>query len=112
MTQDTIRVGIIGAGANTRDRHIPGLQAIDGVEIVAVCNRSQESGERAAKQFGIERVCTNWQDIVHAPDVDAVVDRHMALHAPPRHRRRPGSRQTRDVRGPHGDERVRGPLYV
>ena len=73
MTQDTIRVGIIGAGANTRDRHIPGLQAIDGVEIVAVCNRSQESGERAAKQFGIERVCTNWQDIIQAPDVDAVV---------------------------------------
>ena len=73
MTQDTIRVGIIGAGANTRDRHIPGLQAIEGVEIVAVCNRSQESGERAAKQFGIERVCTNWQEIVHAPDVDAVV---------------------------------------
>ena len=73
MTQDTIRVGVIGAGANTRDRHIPGLQAIDGVEIVAVCNRSQESGERAAKQFGIERVCTNWQDIIQAPDVDAVV---------------------------------------
>ena len=73
MTQDTIRVGIIGAGANTRDRHIPGLQAIEGVEIVAVCNRSQESGERAAKQFGIERVCTNWQDIIQAPDVDAVV---------------------------------------
>ena len=46
MTQDSIRVGIIGAGANTRDRHIPGLQAIDGVEIVAVCNRSQASGER------------------------------------------------------------------
>ena len=73
MTQDTIRVGVIGAGANTRDRHIPGLQAIEGVEIVAVCNRSQESGERAAKQFGIERVCTNWQDIIQAPDVDAVV---------------------------------------
>ena len=73
MTQDTIRVGIIGAGANTRDRHIPGLQAIEGVEIVAVCNRSQESGERAAKQFGIGRVCTNWQDIIQAPDVDAVV---------------------------------------
>ena len=73
MTQDTIRVGVIGAGANTRDRHIPGLQAIEGVEIVAVCNRSQESGERVAKQFGIERVCTNWQEIVQAADVDAVV---------------------------------------
>ena len=73
MTQDSIRVGIIGAGANTRDRHIPGLQAIDGVEIVAVCNRSQASGERVAERFGIERVCTNWQDIVDAPDIDAVV---------------------------------------
>ena len=73
MTQDTIRVGIIGAGKNTCDRHIPGLQAIEGVEIVAVCNRSQASGERVAKQFGIERVCTNWQDIVQSPDVDAVV---------------------------------------
>ena len=73
MAQDNIRVGIIGAGANTRDRHIPGLQAIEGVEIVAVCNRSQESGERVAKQFGIARVCTNWQEIVQAEDVDAVV---------------------------------------
>ncbi len=73
MTQDTIRVGIIGAGQNTRDRHIPGLQAIEGVEIVAVCNRSQESGERVAKQFGIDRVCTNWQEVVQSADVDAVV---------------------------------------
>ena len=73
MTQDTIRVGVVGAGANTRDRHIPGLQAIEGVEIVAVCNRSMESGERVAKRFGIERVCTNWQEIVQAEDVDAVV---------------------------------------
>ena len=73
MTQDNIRVGIIGAGANTRDRHIPGLQAIEGVEIVAVCNRSQESGERVAQRFGIERACTNWQEIVHAADIDAVV---------------------------------------
>ena len=73
MTQDNIRVGIIGAGANTRDRHIPGLQAIEGVEIVAVCNRSQESGERVAQRFGIERACTNWQEIVHAADINAVV---------------------------------------
>ena len=37
---DTLRIGLIGAGANTRTRHIPGFQAIDGVEIVAVCNLS------------------------------------------------------------------------
>lgn len=37
-----VRIGLIGAGANTRLRHIPGFQAIPGVEIVAVCNRSAE----------------------------------------------------------------------
>ena len=66
-------MGSSARARNTCDRHIPGLQAIEGVEIVAVCNRSQASGERVAKQFGIERVCTNWQDIVQSPDVDAVV---------------------------------------
>ena len=29
-----IRVGIVGAGANTTDKHIPLLQEIDGVEIM------------------------------------------------------------------------------
>ena len=29
----TIRVGVIGAGANTRKFHIPNLQKIDGVEV-------------------------------------------------------------------------------
>ncbi len=34
MTHRTLRVGLIGAGANTRLRHIPGLQALPDVEIV------------------------------------------------------------------------------
>lgn len=73
MSQEPIRVGIVGAGANTTAKHIPGLQAIDGVEIVAVCNRSQESSERVAAQFGIPRVYASWMDLVIAPDVNAVV---------------------------------------
>jgi predicted dehydrogenase len=70
---DTIRVGVIGAGANTTSRHIPGLQAIEGVEIVSVCNRSRESSERVAKEFGIPTVYTNWLDLIEADDTDAIV---------------------------------------
>lgn len=69
---DTVRIGIIGAGANTRVRHIPGLQAIDGVEVVAVCNRSEESGHRVADQFGIGRVETDPEAIFRDPNIDAV----------------------------------------
>ena len=68
----SLRIGIVGAGANTRERHIPGFQEIDGVEVVAVCNRSRESGQRAADEFGIPAVFDNWKELVQADEVDAV----------------------------------------
>ena len=51
MATDTLRVGIIGAGANTRSRHIPGLRMQNSVEIVGVANRSMESSQKAAKEL-------------------------------------------------------------
>jgi predicted dehydrogenase len=68
-----LKVGIVGAGENTKIRHIPGLKAIKGVEIVSVCNRSLESGERVAKEFGISEVYKNWRELVSDKDIDAVV---------------------------------------
>jgi predicted dehydrogenase len=67
-----VRIGIIGAGGNTRTRHLPGFKAIPGVEIVAVCNRTKASGEKVAKEFGIPRVTDNWKEIIDAPDIDAI----------------------------------------
>jgi predicted dehydrogenase len=72
MTQ-TIRVGLIGAGANTRLRHIPGLRAVTGVEIVAVCNRRAQSAHAVAREFNIPRVCEQWEQIVADPAIDAIV---------------------------------------
>src|SRR5919198_1805937 len=68
-----LRIGLVGAGANTRARHIPGLRAIPGVEIVAVCNRRPESTAAAAREFGIPRTFDRWEDLVADPAIDAVV---------------------------------------
>lgn len=73
MNEQALRVGIIGAGANTRKMHIPGLQAIPGVDVVSVCNRSRASGDQVAREFGIARVCDTWREVVDDPGVDAVV---------------------------------------
>lgn len=67
-----IRIGVIGAGGNTRARHIPGFQAIPGVTVVSVCNRTMASGQAVAQEFGIPSVTDNWREIVESPDVDAV----------------------------------------
>lgn len=73
MSNEVIRVGIVGAGANTVSRHIPGLQAIQDVELVSVANRSRASSERVARQFGIAHVYDDWQTLVVAPDTNAIV---------------------------------------
>src|SRR5258708_11394347 len=65
-------MAMMGAGANTRSRHIPGFRAIAGVEIVGVVNRTSESSARAAKEFGIPKVYPTWQAIVDDPQVDAI----------------------------------------
>ena len=72
MANEKIRVGFIGAGANTRLHHLPKLKAQPGVELTSVANRSRESGDRVAREFGIARVHEHWRDVVQSPDVDAV----------------------------------------
>ena len=73
MGEEKIRVGIVGAGANTRSRHIPGLQALDDVEIVSVCNRSRASSERVAEESGIPRVYDHWRQVVEDGKSNAIV---------------------------------------
>ncbi|HKA53567.1 MAG TPA: Gfo/Idh/MocA family oxidoreductase [Candidatus Binatia bacterium] len=73
MSSQPIRVGIVGAGNNTRVRHIPGLQAIPGVEVVSVCNRSRESSQRVAEAFRIPKVYDDWRELVAADDTNAIV---------------------------------------
>jgi predicted dehydrogenase len=78
-----IRIGIIGAGGIVKQRHLPGLKAIPGVELVAVCNRSRESGERIAVEWGMPRVCTQPREIMEAQDIDAVlIGTWPCLHKP------------------------------
>ena len=68
-----LRVGVIGAGANTRLHHIPKLQAQDGVEVVGVVNRSRASSERVAGEFGIARTYEHWTEAVADPETNAIV---------------------------------------
>ncbi len=72
MPDDEIRIGIVGAGGIVRERHMPGLRAIPGVEVISVCNRRRESAEAFASEFGISKVCDHWREVVDDPDVDLV----------------------------------------
>ena len=68
-----IRVGIVGAGANTTAKHIPLLQSIDGVEIVGVANRSEMSSSAVSKRFGITKIYRHWEQAITDPDTNTIV---------------------------------------
>jgi predicted dehydrogenase len=68
-----IRVGIIGAGGIVSSTHVPGLKRQPGVELVSVANRSLESSRRAADELGIRNAYANWQELLAAGGLDAVL---------------------------------------
>jgi len=70
---DRIRVGIIGAGGIVSSVHVPGLKRQPGVELVAVANRSLESSRRAADELGIANAYANWEELLAAGGLDAVL---------------------------------------
>ena len=80
---DTIRVGVIGFGANTRLRHAPGLLACPNVTLEAVCNRSLESAQKAAQEYNIAKVYESWQKVVEDSMIDAIcIGTWPYLHCP------------------------------
>jgi predicted dehydrogenase len=72
MAEEAIRVGIIGAGGNVRNRHIPGFRKVSGLEIIGVVNRSRESSHRVAEQFNIPRIYDTWQELLDDETINAV----------------------------------------
>jgi predicted dehydrogenase len=80
---EPIRIGIVGAGRIVAAEHVPRFRAIDGVELVGVANRSEESARRAAETLGLDRAYPSWQALLADPDIDAVlVGAWPILHAP------------------------------
>lgn len=71
--EQRLRIGIVGAGGIVRARHLPGLRDIPGVDVVAVANRTRESGERVAAEWRIPHVVDDWRQLVAREDIDAVL---------------------------------------
>ncbi|HPO12050.1 MAG TPA: Gfo/Idh/MocA family oxidoreductase [Candidatus Hydrogenedentes bacterium] len=69
---DAIRIGFVGLGGICRERHVPGLKKLPGVEIVAVANRSRASSEAAAREFTIPVICDDWREIIQRDDINTV----------------------------------------
>ena len=47
-----LKIGIIGCGGIANGKHMPALEKVEGVEMVAFCDIVKERAEKAAEKFG------------------------------------------------------------
>ncbi|MFT7669117.1 MAG: putative dehydrogenase [Planctomycetota bacterium] len=71
MTYDRdVRVAIVGLGFGSE--FLPIYQALPGVEVVAVCQRTQAKLDAVGDAFGIKGRYTDYAELLKNPDIDAV----------------------------------------
>ena len=79
---ETVGVGWIGAGSFSRAKLIPALQKISGVRFVGLANATGISAQRAARNFGFGYCCTDANELLDDPAINAVfIGTRHHLHA-------------------------------
>lgn len=73
MSESTIRFGVIGAGWFASRRHIPELQALEGVQVVALCRRDPDLLARMAAHFSVKATYTDYRRMLVEEPLDAVL---------------------------------------
>ena len=75
MTDDRLRVGIIGANADrswAANSHLPALQKLPDFELAAVCTTREESARESAERFGARLAFDDYRKMLDRDDIDAV----------------------------------------
>ena len=72
MSQNTVRVAVLGAGAWAKGAHIPGWQRDPRCAVVALCDVEKERAEDFARHFGIPEATDDWQAVVGRTDIDVI----------------------------------------
>lgn len=70
MSNKPLRIAIIGLGFGAE--FIPIYQAYEGVELVAICQRTATELDKIGNAFNIEKRYTSYEELLKDPDIDAV----------------------------------------
>ncbi len=73
FSRDTVRLGLVGAGAIAQLAHLPVLSKIKGAELVALCDNDGPKASAIAERLQIPGVFTDFEDLLELDQVDAVV---------------------------------------
>lgn len=68
----SLKFGVIGAGKISRYRHLPEIEMNELAEIHTICDIVATRADEMAQKYNC-KACTDYQQLVEDPDIDAVV---------------------------------------
>jgi len=68
----TIKLGLVGCGLITENRHLPALRQLPDVEVVAVADIAADRLQRVADRFQIKHRYSDFRDLMDDHSIDAV----------------------------------------
>jgi predicted dehydrogenase len=71
--KDTVRIGVVGAGAIAQLAHLPVLAKMRGTQLVALCDNDRPKARSLADRFAVPDVFTDIEDMLEVDELDAVV---------------------------------------
>ncbi|MEO8450545.1 MAG: Gfo/Idh/MocA family oxidoreductase [Gemmatimonadota bacterium] len=70
---DSVRIGIVGAGAIVQVAHLPVLRKLKGVELRAICDTDVPKARAVGERFGISDVFDDIEDLLAHVELDALL---------------------------------------
>jgi predicted dehydrogenase len=83
VAKKTFKIALVGVGAAAQVNHIPALKKVEGLELVALCDRDPEKAQRVAQKFGVPHAVARIEELFEIEDLDAIdICTPNYLHAP------------------------------
>ncbi len=68
-----VRIAIVGAGKVSDYHHVPGIRLDSRAELVAACDADSKLLDIRQREWSLEKVTTNVEQICADPDIDALI---------------------------------------
>lgn len=69
---ETLKIGIVGAGAITQVAHLPVLRKLKGVQVAALCDSDVAKARALAQRYGIRDTFSDIEELLEYESLDAV----------------------------------------
>lgn len=72
-TKPPVRIAIVGAGKVSDYHHVPGIRLDPRAKLVAVCDADSKLLEIRRREWGLDKVTTDFEIICADPEIDALI---------------------------------------